>query len=380
MTKQFLQIILLAIATASCSTKSAETSIESLTQKRDSLSAIMEIVRAEMREIDDELAILDTTRSFSSVTVVDVIQDTFTHSFKVYGNIKSDQSVKIYPETAGKIEGIYVRGGDKVKSGQLLASLDADVFKATINEVDTQLKLAETMFEKQSRLWSQKVGSEMDFLQSKMQFESLQNRLQTIKKQLEMTEIRAPFSGVIDKVYAKVGEYGAPGMQMLRLVGNGPLSLEMQVPENYITSIQEGQKVNMDFTAIKMKKDGWISQVGDYIDPSSRTFSVSVNLAENKSNNIIKDNMMASVELRDYVANDAVMIPNKLILQDTKGVSYTYVFILKNEELGTVERRNLRIGKSNDNMTEILEGLSRSDKIINRGIRSVQSGENVKIY
>jgi multidrug efflux pump subunit AcrA (membrane-fusion protein) len=136
----------------------------------------------------------------------------------------------------------------------------------------------------------------------------------------------------------------------------------------------------MDFTAIRMKKDGWISQVGDYIDPSSRTFSVSVNLAENKSNNIIKDNMMASVELRDYVANDAVMIPNKLILQDTKGVSYTYVFILKNEELGTVERRNLRIGKSNDNMTEILEGLSRSDKIINRGIRSVQSGENVKIY
>jgi multidrug efflux pump subunit AcrA (membrane-fusion protein) len=90
--------------------------------------------------------------------------------------------------------------------------------------------------------------------------------------------------------------------------------------------------------------------------------------------------MMASVELRDYVANDAIMIPNKLILQDTKGVSYTYVFILKSEELGTVERRNLRIGKSNDNMTEILEGLSRSDKIINRGIRSVQSGENVKIY
>ena len=95
MTKQFLPIILLAIAAASCSTKSAETPIESLTQKRDSLSAIMEIVRAEMREIDDELAILDTTRSFSSVTVVDVIQDTFTHSFKVYGNIKKAAKEKM---------------------------------------------------------------------------------------------------------------------------------------------------------------------------------------------------------------------------------------------------------------------------------------------
>ena len=380
MTKQFLPIALLAIVASSCSPKSANTPIDSLTQKRDSLSAIMEIVRAEMREIDDDLAILDTTRSFSSVTIVDVIQDTFSHSFKVYGNVKSDQSVKIYPETAGKIEGIYVRGGDQVKSGQLLASLDADVFKATIDEVNTQLKLAETMFKKQSRLWGQKVGSEMDFLQSKMQFESLENRLETIKKQLDMTEIRAPFSGVIDKVYGKVGEYGSPGMQILRLVGNGPLSVEMQVPENYITSIQKGQKVDMNFTAIKMKKEGLISQVGDYIDPSSRTFSVSVNLAQNNSNKVIKDNMMASVDLRDYVAYDAIMIPNKLILQDTKGVNYTYVFLPKNKEIGTVERRNLSLGMSNNDMTEVLDGLFKTDKIINRGIRSIQSGENVKIY
>lgn len=380
MTKQFLPIALLAIVAASCSPKSAKTPIDSLSQKRDSLSAIMEIVRAEMRKIDDDLAILDTTRSFSSVTIVDVIQDTFSHSFKVYGNVKSDQSVKIYPETAGKIEGIYVRGGDQVKSGQLLASLDADVFKATIDEVDTQLKLAETMFKKQSRLWGQKVGSEMDFLQSKMQFESLENRLETIKKQLDMTEIRAPFSGVIDKVYGKVGEYGSPGMQILRLVGNGPLSVEMQVPENYITSIQKGQKVDMNFTAIKMKKEGLISQVGDYIDPSSRTFSVSVNLAQNNSNKVIKDNMMASVDLRDYVAYDAIMIPNKLILQDTKGVNYTYVFLPKNKEIGTVERRNLSLGMSNNDMTEVLDGLFKTDKIINRGIRSIQSGENVKIY
>ena len=380
MTKQFLPIALLAIVASSCSPKSANTPIDSLTQKRDSLSAIMEIVRAEMREIDDDLAILDTTRSFSSVTIVDVIQDTFSHSFKVYGNVKSDQSVKIYPETAGKIEGIYVRGGDQVKSGQLLASLDADVFKATIDEVDTQLKLAETMFKKQSRLWGQKVGSEMDFLQSKMQFESLENRLETIKKQLDMTEIRAPFSGVIDKVYGKVGEYGSPGMQILRIVGNGPLSVEMQVPENYITSIQKGQKVDMNFTAIKMEKEGLISQVGDYIDPSSRTFSVSVNLAQNNSNKVIKDNMMASVDLRDYVAYDAIMIPNKLILQDTKGVNYTYVFLPKNKEIGTVERRNLSLGMSNNDMTEVLDGLFKTDKIINRGIRSIQSGENVKIY
>ena len=380
MNKLLLPIIMTALLVASCSQKSSQNSIETLTKKRDSLSLIMQTVKSEMQLIDNDLALLDTTRSFASVTVVDVVQDIFSHSFKVYGTVKSDQSIKIYPETAGKIEGIYVRGGDKVKSGRLLASLDAEVFRATMEEVSTQLNLAETMFEKQSRLWEQKVGSEMDFLQSKMQFESLKNRLETIKKQLNMTEVRAPFSGVIDKIYGKVGEYGAPGMPLLRLVGNGPLSVEMQIPENYITSIKKGQKVNMNFTAIKMKKEGWISQVGDYIDPSSRTFNVSVNLPQNNGNKVIKDNMMASVEVSDYHVNDAIMIPNKLILQDTKGVNYTYLYLYENKEIGTVMRRDLTLGRSNDNMTEILSGLANTDKIINRGIRSVQSGENVKIY
>ena len=90
--------------------------------------------------------------------------------------------------------------------------------------------------------------------------------------------------------------------------------------------------------------------------------------------------MMASVELRDYVAYDAIMIPNKLILQDTKGINYTYVFINQNESLGIVERRNISLGMSNEKMTEVLEGIKSTDQIINRGIRSVQSGETVKLY
>ena len=89
---------------------------------------------------------------------------------------------------------------------------------------------------------------------------------------------------------------------------------------------------------------------------------------------------MASVELRDYVAYDAIMIPNKLILQDTKGVNYTYVFINQNESLGIVERRNVSLGMSNEKMTEVLDGIKSTDQIINRGIRSVQSGETVKLY
>ena len=147
MNKLLLPIIMTALLVASCSQKSSQNSIETLTKKRDSLSLIMQTVKSEMQLIDNDLALLDTTRSFASVTVVDVVQDIFSHSFKVYGTVKSDQSIKIYPETAGKIEGIYVRGGDKVKSGRLLASLDAEVFRATMEEVSTQLNLAETMFE-----------------------------------------------------------------------------------------------------------------------------------------------------------------------------------------------------------------------------------------
>ncbi|NQW24936.1 MAG: efflux RND transporter periplasmic adaptor subunit [Cryomorphaceae bacterium] len=365
-----------ALAFTACSPKQENTTVADLNARRDSISNLIETLRADLAQVDASLARLDSTRNFSSVTTLEVVQGSFAHGFQVYGTVASDRSVTLYPEMAGSISKVTVQGGERVRKGAMLVALDAAMAKASLAEVQTQLGLAQTVFEKQDRLWKQHIGSEVQFLQAKTQFESLQKRLATVQQQIGMTNIVAPFDGIVDEVFAKEGEYGAPGMPMLRIVGSGGLSLDMQVPEPYIQRISKGDVVSMNFTAIGLVEKGRVSQVGDYINPGSRTFTVSVDLPNNAS---LKANMMASVTIQDYQKDEALLIPNRLILQDTKGQDYTYVFI-PNGAIGTIARRDLTLGLANDEMTEVLAGIAAGEKVVDRGIRSVQPGEIVKLY
>jgi len=180
----------------------------------------------------------------------------------------------------------------------------------------------------------------------------------------------------VDQVFAKEGEAAAPGMPMVRIVGDGGLRLDMQVPEIYIQRIEKGDEVDMHFSAINLDLAGKISAVGNFINAGSRTLGVTVELPKNSN---LKANMMASVALKDYTADIAITVPNRLILQDTKGVNYTYVYVA-NGDIGSIERRDLVLGVANNDLTEVKSGIAPGEKVVDRGIRSVQPGQTVKLY
>ncbi len=361
---------------ASCTSKdSAQGDAAALTARRDSLAAVIAKAESELSEIDLQLAVLDSSAQWNTVTLLEAGSSQFQHDFNVYGTVKSDQSVTLLPESAGRIQRVLVRSGQKVSAGQVLIELDNSVIQSSLAEIKTQLDLAQTLFDKQKRLWDQGIGSEVQFLQAKTQLEGLQKRLTTTQKQAAMSSIRAPFAGSIDELFAKPGEYAAPGMPMARLISSGGLRLELDVPETYITRLKVGQKISLDFNSIGVKTSASISQVGDFINPDSRTFKVNVNLP---SNGQFKPNMMASAQVVDYESTGVLTLPNRLILQDTKGASYTYVFVPAQKGLGKVERRGLTLGVSNNDATEVRGGLKVGEQVIDRGIRSVQTGETVK--
>lgn len=373
---QLLVAVSAAAVLASCGSKeSAQGDTAALTAQRDSLAAIIAKAEGELAEIDLQLAVLDSSAQWNTVTLLQAGAGQFQHDFNVYGTVKSDQSVTLYPESAGRIQRVVVRAGQKVSAGQVLVELDNSVVQSSLAEIKTQLDLAQTLFDKQKRLWEQGIGSEVQFLQAKTQLEGLQKRLSTAQKQAAMATVRAPFAGSVDEVFAKQGEYAAPGMPMARLISAGGLRLELDVPETYITRLKVGQKIALDFNSIGVKTNASISQVGDFINPDSRTFKVSVNLP---SNGQYKPNMMASAQVVDYASTGVLTLPNRLILQDTKGASYTYVFVPAEKGLGKVERRELTLGVSNNDATEVLSGLKAGEQVIDRGIRSVQTGETVK--
>ena len=377
MNKSYLLIATVAAAAlASCtSSDSANEGIAQLTARRDSLAGIVAKAEAELSQIDLELAALDSSAQWSTVTTLAVGSSAFQHDFDLYGTVKSDQSVTLYPESAGRIQRVLVRSGQKVSAGQVLVELDNSVVQSSLAEIKTQLDLAQTLFDKQKRLWDQGIGSEVQYLQVKTQLEGLQKRLATAQKQAAMASLRAPFAGTVDELFLKAGEYAAPGMAVARLVSSGGLRLELDVPETYITRLKVGQKIALNFNSIGLQTSASISQVGDFISADSRTFKVNVSLPANSQ---IKPNMMASAQVVDYSSSGIITVPSRLILQDSKGGNYTYLFVPSKNGLGKVERRDLKLGVSNNDATEVLGGLSLEEQIIDRGIRSVQTGETVK--
>ena len=377
MNKSYLLIATVAAAAlASCtSSESANEGIAQLTARRDSLAGIVAKAEAELSQIDLELAALDSSAQWSTVTTLAVGSSAFQHDFDLYGTVKSDQSVTLYPESAGRIQRVLVRSGQKVSAGQVLVELDNSVVQSSLAEIKTQLDLAQTLFDKQKRLWDQGIGSEVQYLQVKTQLEGLQKRLSTAQKQAAMASLRAPFAGTVDELFLKAGEYAAPGMALARLVSSGGLRLELDVPETYITRLKVGQKIALNFNSIGLQTSASISQVGDFISADSRTFKVNVSLPANSQ---IKPNMMASAQVVDYSSTGIITVPSRLILQDSKGGNYTYLFVPSKNGLGKVERRDLQLGVSNNDATEVLGGLSLEEQIIDRGIRSVQTGETVK--
>ena len=376
MNKTFLLFATVAAAAASCtSNDSASGDVAQLTARRDSLASIIAKAEGELSQIDLELASLDTTAQWNTVTILPVGSSAFQHDFDIYGTVKSDQSVTLYPESAGRIQRVLVRSGQKVSAGQVLVELDNSVMQSSLAEIKTQLDLAQTLFDKQKRLWDQGIGSEVQYLQVKTQLEGLQKRLATAQKQAAMASLRAPFAGTVDELFLKAGEYAAPGMAVARLVSSGGLRLELDVPETYITRLKVGQKIALNFNSIGLQTSASISQVGDFISADSRTFKVNVSLPANSQ---IKPNMMASAQVVDYSSTGIITVPSRLILQDSKGANYTYLFVPAKNGLGKVERRDLQLGVSNNDATEVLGGLSLEEQIIDRGIRSVQTGETVK--
>jgi len=376
MNKTFLLFATVAAAAASCtSNDSASGDVAQLTARRDSLASIVAKAEGELSQIDLELASLDTTAQWNTVTILAVGSSAFQHDFDIYGTVKSDQSVTLYPESAGRIQRVLVRSGQKVSAGQVLVELDNSVMQSSLAEIKTQLDLAQTLFDKQKRLWDQGIGSEVQYLQVKTQLEGLQKRLATAQNQAAMASLRAPFAGTVDELFLKAGEYAAPGMAVARLVSSGGLRLELDVPETYISRLKVGQKIALNFNSIGLQTSASISQVGDFISADSRTFKVNVSLPANSQ---IKPNMMASAQVVDYSSKGVITVPSRLILQDSKGANYTYLFVPSKNGLGKVERRDLQLGVSNNDATEVLGGLSLEEQIIDRGIRSVQTGETVK--
>lgn len=366
----------------------ASKDVKEVRAKKDELDKKQKELTAQLEKLNDKIAELDPSEKIPLITTFKAKQEVFNHYLELQGNVMTKQNVLIYPEVGGLIEKISVTEGQRVSKGQILARIDDGGAREQLAQLEVNAQLAKTTYERQKRLWDQKIGSEIQFLQAKTNYESLENQVAQAKKQLGKFNITAPFSGVIDDVIKEEGTVVGPGQgsEIFRIVNLGNMYIETDVPETYVAYVTKGKKVKVEFPILGKSMDAKIRQAGNFINPANRTFKIEVTVP-NKNGNI-KPNLTAKLKINDYTNTEAILIPQSIVSENSKGQQYVYVIegakLVKGSDdkeklQGTAKQVIITTGKTQGDLIEVLKGIAEGNEIVNAGARTVKEGQIVNI-
>ena len=360
----------------SCNTAATEPkSLTDLKIKKTALLDQLNEISNELKSVESAISTLDTLKRLMTVTSFKAEEKEFNHYIEVQGVVKADKTIGLRAEMGGTITAILIKQGQRVSKGQILATLESSVIDNSVLQLTTQLNLATTTYERQARLWDQKIGSEIQFLQSKAQKEGLENSLNSLKAQAHKMKIIAPFSGIIDQVFAKTGELISPQTPFLRLVNLDNVYIESEITETYLKAITKGTKALVHFNSINKTIEASITQVGNFINPNNRSFKTRIDIKN--TNNDLKANLLANIKINDFNAS-GIVIPSKFIQQDRNGNTFVYVLEAEENSLKVV-KTYVKEGNSYNNFSYISEGLDSKSNLVGKGARLVENGEIVKL-
>lgn len=405
--KKLITLSILAVLTlASC--EDAPADVDALVASGD-----LEAIKSEQQRLKDENTELqlklkklniavekaEKKKSGPLVSTMTVRDTLFNHFLELQGNVETKQNVIISAEYGGVLTRVYVNEGDRVRKGQLLARIDDGGLSSQLAQLEVQSQLAKTTYERQKRLWDQKIGSEIQFLNAKASYDASVSSINQLKAQLGKASVNAPFSGIIDEVITEQGSAVMPGSQLYRIVNLSDMYITSEVPESYLGSVKEGTSVTVGFPILGKSIESKVRQTSNFIQPTNRSFAIEV--AVPNKDGMVKPNLTAKLKINDYSNENAILIPLSVISENSEGEQYVYIadrvdggkafakaeskqdsaITTTNTVKGdTVARRVIvQTGRTQGDYIEILSGLKSGDEIIVKGARSVQDKQEIRI-
>lgn len=359
-----LVFIVIAFFLASCGGKTTDKKAELESLKKQRVE-----INSKIAALEAEVGTAKVAEDVKNVSILEMQESTFSNYLEVQGRIDAEDNVQVSPEAQGVVTAVYATVGQNVGRGQVLAQIDDKVLRQNISELQTQLTLATTLFERQKNLWDQKIGTEVQYINARTQKEAAERRIATLRSQIAMYKIKAPISGTIDAMDMKVGSVASPGISSIRIINASKLKAKAQVAESYAGRVSQGDNVQVILPDVPDSINTKISFASKTIDPVSRSFNVEIKLPANSR---YRPNMLSILKIIDYKNDKALVVPVNAIQKAENG---DYLFVSEN---GKAKRVNIQTGKISGGKAEILSGLKAGDKVLVAGTDGLSEGDIVK--
>ena len=353
--------------------------LDELKKRKDEYVNAMNAMKVELNEINSGIAFLDENERLTLVSKYEIKEQVFTSYIEAQANLKTRKNILILPEFQGTLEKIYVDEGQNVSKGKLLAEINDSGLKEQLDQLIIQRDFAKENYERIQRLWENNIGSEIQFLKSKSDFESIQKGVDQMRDMLSKTKIYAPFTGVVDEIIANQGSNLIPGVtNILRLVNLDDVYAEAFVSEKYISSISNGTEALVKIPLLNKEIQSVVTQTGNFIDPNNRTFRIEIPVDNNDRR--IKQNLDAKILINTYKKDNAVVVPLRIIREDAEGKNYIYVMDEDKKDGVYITRKAvIKIGNKSNTDAEVIEGLNFGEIIVLEGANLVEDLQRVKL-
>ena len=383
--KKFISLVIL-LGLISCNEEKsvdeviAGKDLDAIRTMRNDISGQKKALESQLVQLDSAIAAIDGGGNLPLVTSMAVQPQMFNHYLDLQGGVSTKQNVLVYPEMAGTLVKVYVREGQRVKKGQLLGLIDDGGTSSNLAQMKAQAELAKTTYERQQRLWEQNIGSEIQYLQAKTNFEAQEQAVKQMESLLGKYRLVAPFSGVVDDVLKDQGTVVSPGpgAEVFRVVNLSNMFIEVDVPEAHLPNVTAGKSVDVYFPVLDETVKTKVRQTGNFIKPGNRSFRVEIPVPGLDGK--VKPNMVAKVRINDYTNENALLIPQSVVSENAAGEQYIYVVQPQGGDKNpTVAKAIIKTGLTQGDYIEVLDGIAEGTEIIIEGARSVRDKQEVKV-
>ena len=333
-------------------------------------------LNSELEKINSAISELDENERLQLITIYKIKQESFKHFIEVQGDIKSRKNLLLLPELNGILKKIYVEEGTQVNKGQILAEIDDSGLKNQLSQLKLQAELSKIKFNRIKNLWEQKIGSEIEYLEAKTIYKTQQKSVAQLKEQLKKAKIFAPFTGSIDEIIANTGSNLIAGLTpIFRIVNLDNVYTEADVPEKYLQTVKTGTPLIVEIPMLGKSYETIIKQAGNFIKPNNRSFRIEAPISNQDRS--VKLNLTTKLKINDYSNPKSILIPLRILKEDSKGNFYVFKLIKTEKENVFISKKVfIDVGKDNGNKIEIINGLSDGDIIINEGGERIQDKIN----